>query len=305
MISEKIKISQEWEQILLNFIDVLHINILMVDPHGTPVLVPNLKGYGFHGASQWGALQFLGKPEFLSKFQKEDYYLKSVDDFGLQTFAIPIAIPGMDAIGYLIVGPVVLHRQLEGSQYRTIAEKSGINLSGFEEYLHEVRVVSFNSLKSVLDLLFELSQYAFRQLIRSAFSNLLDLSLGLTQAECGSIMLLDKSTNELNIQVYKGVDLQKFQNIPVKLDEGIAGLAVQNKEPFIINGEHPNNRVRPFLKKPEIKCSVVLPIIKNNKEVLGVLNVSTQQKSSQLASDSQGMLKSLMEITCEAMHSFL
>ncbi len=68
MILEKIKNSQKLEQILLNFIDVLRINILMVDPKGNPVLVPKTNGYGFHGATQWGLYQHLGRPEFLVEF---------------------------------------------------------------------------------------------------------------------------------------------------------------------------------------------------------------------------------------------
>ena len=321
MILKQIRNSQKLEQILLNFIEVLRINILMVDTKGNPVLVPKTNGFGFHGASQWGILQDLGKTEFLSKFQAEGNYLKYIDKFGFHSFAIPVAIQDMAPIGYLIVGPVILNKQLELAKYETITDELHINFSDFLECLNEVRVISVNSLKSTLDLLFELSQYALKmqtteppqeviksdqtQFTQSVFKNLLDLSMALTQAECGSIMLLNNITNELTILASKGVDLQKIQSIPMKLGEGIAGLAAQKRESFVINEEHSSNRIRHLLKKPELKCAVVLPIIKNNNEVLGVMNISTHQGSSRLATHAQEMLQSLMEITSGTLSSFL
>jgi putative methionine-R-sulfoxide reductase with GAF domain len=315
MIFEKIKASQKLEQIMLNFIDVLRINILIVDSKGNPVLVPKTSGYGFHGATQWGTYQYLGRAEFLSHFRKEGDYLKSIDRFGFHSFAIPVALQGSDATTYLIVGPVILNKQLEQSRYQTIAQELNLSYSDFLECLNEIRVVSFNSLKSILDLLSELSQYALRMKqteqyepvtppTLSIFKTLLELSMTLTQAECGSIMILNNLTKELNILTFKGVDLQKVQNVPVKLGEGIAGLAAQKRTPFVINEELENNRIRHLLKKPELKCAVVLPIIKNNKEVLGVMNISTHQESSRLATQSQEMLKSLIEITSGTFANF-
>jgi putative methionine-R-sulfoxide reductase with GAF domain len=315
MVFEKIKNSQKLEQILLNFIDVLRINILVVDPKGNPVLVPKTSGYGFHGATQWGIYQHLGRPEFLSDFQKEGDYLKSVDRFGFQSFAIPVALQGSQASSYLIVGPVILNKQLEQLRYKDISQELNISYADFLECLNEIRVVSFNSLKSILDLLSELSQYALRMKqteqqepvtspTLSIFKTLLDLSMTLTQAECGSIMILNNLTKELNILTFKGVDLQKVQNIPVKLGEGIAGLAAQYKKPFVINEKYTSNRIRHLLKKPELKCAVVVPIVKNNKEVLGVINISTHQETSRLATHSQQMLKSLIEITSGTFANF-
>lgn len=315
-----IKNSRKLEQILLNFIDVLRINILVVDSKGNPVLVPKTSGYGFTGATQWGTLQYLGKPEFLSLFTIEGNYLKSADAFGLQCFAIPIPLGDLDDIGYLIVGPVILNKQFEHSRYQTIAQELNLNLSEFQDSLNEVRVVTFNSLKSILDLLFELSRYALRmnhkekqqpapkidqaESIQSIFATFLDLAMALTQAECGSIMLMNNITKELNILTFRGIDLHKIQNIPIKLGEGIAGLAAQKKESFVINEGRSNNRIRHLLKKPELKCAVVLPIFKNNKEVLGVMNISTHQKSSRLATQSRQMLKSLVEITSGTFKNF-
>ena len=300
-------------KIMLNFIDVLRINMFIVDLKGKPVLVPKTNGYGFEGTSQWGILQNLGKEEFLAQFKTEGGILKAIDNFGFQSFAIPVANSGVFPVGYLIVGPVILNKQFELSMYKTTAAELDVNLPDLMECLNEVRILSFNSLRSILELLAEITQYAVRMdlhektvPVNSIFTTLLELSMAVTQAECGSIMLLNNITNELSVLASKGIDPQKLENVSIKLGEGIAGLAAQKRESFVINDEQrSNNRIGHLLKKPELKCAVVLPIVKNNNEVLGVMNISTHEGSSRLATHTQQMLKSLVEITSETFGNFV
>jgi len=313
MILEKIKDSRRLEQILLNFIEVLRINMLVVDAKGTPVLVPKTSGYGFHGSSQWGILQYLGRPEFLSKFEAEGPYLKAIDMFGFQCFAIPIAIQSFAPIGYLIVGPVILNKALDQEAYRRHAMDPDLNMNFADllEYLNEIRVLSFNSLKSTLDLLFDLSKYALKMNATQKpkpmdliFINLLDLSMALTQAEYGSVMLLNQTSSELKMLVFRGIDIEKIKNISVKIGDGIAGLAAQEKKPFVINDGDLNNRIRHLLKKPELKSSLVVPILNDNKDVMGVLNISTRRESSRLNTQAPEMLESLERIITALSGSF-
>ncbi len=297
---ETIKSNSKLEQILLNFIDVLRINIFMVDIQGKPVLIPKTDGFGFSGSSKWGALKYLGTHEFLAKFQSEGQYLKAVDPFDFHYFAVPIGFQGFP--GYLMVGPVILSRQLDQVEYQRRAAQLSINPLELTEFLSEIRTVSFNSLKSILDLLSELSQYALKMNVPqvenpSVFTNLLDLAMTLTQAECGSIMLFDKATKKLHIQVYKGLDSTKMNNVSLKLGEGIVGLVAEKKEPFVINEGTPDNRISHLLTKPELKSAVVLPILGKRKEVLGVLSVSTHHRGSRLVTHPQELLKSLSQIT--------
>ena len=79
----------------------------------------------------------------------------------------------------------------------------------------------------------------------------------------------------------------------------------QDKTPFVINEANSSNRIKHLLKKPELKCAVVLPIIRENKEVLGVMSISTHQGNSRLATHSQEMLKSLTGITSSAIGQVL
>jgi len=319
---KKIKTNQRLEQILLNFIDVLRINIFIVDNAGNPVLMPRSSGLGWNlSACKRGILQDLGTPQFLARFHKEGHYLLSVDPFELQSFAIPIPSE-IQATGYLIVGPVVLNKRLEPSRYQEIALDFGLNLHQFTESLNEIRVVSFNSLKSILDLLFDLSQYAIKVIDKDnssvkddhflienhqyIFKILLDLTMALTQAECGSIMLFDKTAGELHIKVHKGLGTQNVEDVRVKIGEGIAGIAAQDKTPFVINeGSSVNNRIKHLLKKPELKCAIVLPIVDENNHLIGVINVATRQAGSVLAANSGQMLKTLANITSSAIERIL
>lgn len=314
MLLERIKASRKLEQILLNFIDVLRINILVVDTEGSIVLAPKTNGYGWSLSSQCGILNYIGTPKFMAKFQKEGDYLKSIDPLGFHSFAIPVGLTPDLTLGYLIVGPVILNKRMELSQYKLILEKLDVHVPEFEEALNEIRVASFNSLKSILDLLFDLSQYAIKihdeekpkpqpvhvpSRDNFIFTTLLDLAMFLTEAESGSIMVVNKKTNELSVQVHKGVHAQNMDHVRIKVGEGIAGLAAKEKTPFVIHGDEGSNRISHLLKKPELKCSVVLPIITGNQEVVGVLNISTQQGNSRLVTHSKQMLESLTRITSD------
>ncbi len=321
MIIDKIQASPQLGQILVNFMDVLRIHIMMTDSEGRPILAPQNSGHGIQAALRWGAFQGLGGSGFLSQFQKEGPYLKAADQLGLHYFAVPMAAAGLDHLAYLIIGPVIINKPLEHAQYKAMAQDLGADPAEFLASLNEIRAVTFNGLKSMLDLFAELSQYALRIMSKetdapvtafkpspaslSVFKNLLELSMALTQAECGSLMVFNKRTDELNVQMVKGMNLGKAQGVGIKLGEGIAGLAAQSKKPMMVQAQGQNNRIRHLMIKPELKCALIVPIIRNNKEILGVMNLSTRSTHSRLNTHGRQLLKALKDIASSTAHSLL
>lgn len=316
MVLERIKKSLKLEQILQSFIDVLRINIFIVDKEGHALIFPRTNRYGWKilADPSFGALRDFGTPAFWSKFRKEEgNNLKFVDPFGLHTYALPIGIEEAKPLAYVVVGPLTFNKNPEPAI--KAAQHLGLDTQDFTESIREVRAVSFNGLKAILGLLQELSQYALtlnyeKEKLETEsrpqasgdnlfFTALLDLAMAVSGAECGSVMGLNKQTGELTIRVYKNVQIEQAPDVKVKLGEGIAGLAAQEKLPMVIDGKSGNNRIKHLLKRPDLKCALVLPILSPDRkeDVVGVLNLSTYQTKSRMAVNPKELLQSLIKMT--------
>lgn len=304
---------KKWGLILQKFIEVLQINIFIVDTEGKAFLTP--PGVGRYGwklfdHSSVGSDMFSAHDSILDRFKKQEFYLEYHYPLGLHSFAVPIDLEEGQPIAYLVIGPVILNKRLDSTEYEDISRKIGLNLRDLINTLQEVRVISFLSLKSILDLLYEVSRYVIKLsheqcelqklglrlkdealgavwtarppvYSNDLLSDLLDIALTMTRTECGSIMVMDDSKGDLVIKVWRGLDKTIAQNTRVKVGEGIAGLAVQEDTSYIIHGMRGNVRLKRFLKREEIKHSFVGPLKLNNR-IFGVLNLHTKTNSDPL-----------------------
>ena len=309
----KIINKEKWWDILSRFIDVLHINIFIVDRKGLTILPPEEGKYGgrlltdsslgFHPAQE--------PAEFLRKFEQYGSYLEYASPLTMYQFAIPININGEGgALGYMVVGPVILNKRLENAEYEALARGHNIPPKDFINEINGLRVVSNVMMNSILDLLYEIvknnielssikhemykqgdDKEGFPQKIKEAANDLyssvcmdellvtlLDLALKMTNTECGSIMVVDpERQGDLTIKVSRGLKEDRVKNTRVRIGEGIAGLAAKEHRPFVIHGQQTaENRIKPFLKRPEIQHSLIMPLMAKRR-IFGVLNLHTRE----------------------------
>jgi hypothetical protein len=268
---------------------------------------------------------FSGKSKkFLEDFVSHGYYLEAKDCFEFHAFAIPIKTDQKNIFAYLLVGPIILNKGWNNEDYTNVAHQMNIEPTddaGLIDLIQEIRVVSHVTMKAILDLLAEVAKNILEieiekhhlhqqqtidagtlpQRITEAAKDLyatihldellitvLDLALNLTQAECGSIMIMDKQTQELTIKVSRGIDQKQVMKTRLKMGEGIAGIAAQDNTPFIIKGTKGNSRIQHLLKRANIKEAVIVPLA-IEKQVFGVLNLHTK-------SEGQPMITNLNNI---------
>jgi GAF domain-containing protein len=108
---------------------------------------------------------------------------------------------------------------------------------------------------------------------------LLDVAFQVTSADLGSIMYANEDSSELSIRASRGLSAEIINNTRVKFGEGIAGIAAKEKRSFLISDKMDDNRLRPYLTRPNIRTSMVLPISVNNR-IRGVMNLGTLKKST-------------------------
>ncbi len=334
-ISELIN-KEKWRQILQRFIDVLQINIFIVDADGRAYLTPSMGRYGWRLlAHSTVGVDMFGEHSnsLLDKFRKQSFYLEYHYPFMLHSFAVPIDLEEGKPVAYLVLGPVILNKRLENSEYEEIARKLDLNSRDLIDAINEIRVVSFINLKSILDLLYEVSRYVVQlnrenqklhslrpnqealpqSLVKAAeeiyssvyldelLSTLLDVALKMTKTECGSIMVIEEGS-DLTIKISRGIDQKIAENTRIRVGEGIAGLAAKENTSFLIQGDQADNRLKPFLKRPEIRQSFVTPLVVQNR-VFGVMNLHT--KSDNLQNSGQGFesVKELSRLMTVAINS--
>lgn len=233
-------------------------------------------------------------PTFLGGDSIVDMNLSYECFSGLRSFIAPLGINGL-VLGYVILGPISLVALKPKQEYQAQAEEFNIELSEYWGLISEINVVSFHLAKTLIEVIKDTGDYilklsyeckieerkkmATREIKLSKFlDSLLDAAFSVTNADTGSIMLLDKGTDELTVKVSKGLSVEVAKSAKVKLGEGISGLAAEAGESFIIDEYQQDNRIKKYLKRPSIGSSMVIPI-KIENDVFGVINLNAQQSS--------------------------
>lgn len=307
----------KWWDMLSRFIEVLRINIFIVDRVGHFILPPEETKYGgqllMH--TNLGLDLFKDGDAFENQFVRHDEYFETLNRYDLFSYAIPIKTSTGDLLAYVMLGPVILNKRLEISEYKRQAHALGADEQLVLNEINEIRVVSNIMMNSIINLLteivrdsielhkvqesstisesrepksmwekeFETMAHEIQSTVKidELLITLLDVALKMTNTQGGSVMMVDHNTNELAIKASKGLDDLKIQGVKMKVGEGISGLVAKVKAPLIIDAEAPDRRVKEMLTRPSIQKSVVFPLISKNR-VYGILNLHTHEKTDRI-----------------------
>ncbi len=323
----------KWWDMLSRFIDVLRINLYIVDEKSQIILPPEESKYGgrFLAKEELGFDLIPNLSLSIEKFFPQGKYLEARNRFDLFSYAIPIELNDKHTVAYVIVGPVILNRKSDVEQYKILAEKYNVDSTQLIDGINEIRIVSNVMMNSILDLLSvivrdsvdltlkdkELDQLKvgqneitqeFKDFAHDLYSEvqldemlitLLDIALKITQTECGSIMVLDADGDHLSVKASRGLNSGNIDNVHLKLGEGIAGLAALENTPFLIRGDQADNRIKPFLKRSEIKHSLVMPLVSKD-HVFGILNLHTKENNDKIDENLEN-LKYLSKLLSSAL----
>jgi len=324
---------EKWWDMLSRFIEVLRINIFVVDSRGLIILPPEERRYGGRLLTD-KKLKFDLMSDSIDvdkQFEPHGMFFESSNYYNLSCFAIPIKVEGGQTVAFMIIGPIILNKRLSGSDYEAMAEEHRCDKGELLSELGGIRVTSNVMISSILDLLSEIIRdnielslkkkelnriktdsegvnAEYTETAKEIYSTvyldgllatLLDVALKMTNAECGSIMVQDENQDELTIKVSRGLDMQATQNTKIKLGEGVAGIAAADNTSFIIRGTEGDNRIKKYLKRPDIKEALVMPLSKESK-VFGVLNIHTKKEGGTIKK-SFNNIKYLSELLSSAL----
>jgi diguanylate cyclase (GGDEF)-like protein len=104
------------------------------------------------------------------------------------------------------------------------------------------------------------------------FGRMLEIAIGVTGADRGSLMLLDPERRELRVRVAVGIEPELWPKIRLRLGEGIAGRAAQDARPLRIRGRADRGSFRLVRERLDVESALCVPLV-HAGAVLGVLNL--------------------------------
>ena len=113
-------------------------------------------------------------------------------------------------------------------------------------------------------------------------------------AETGSLMLIDKATNELTIKTGIGIDEEIIKNVRIKVGEGISGWVAAKGKPLLIDDVEKDQRFqrRRSHKRYDTKSLLSVPLVAHGVPI-GVINVNNKRQGEIFTEDDADLLSTL------------
>ncbi len=133
---------------------------------------------------------------------------------------------------------------------------------------------------------------------RELLSVILKLATESTRAERGSIMLISHEENMLRVEIAKGMDEEVVRKIRVPLGEGISGKVAKDGKAILLSGQAREEEFSRPMERRDVKSAMCVPLVVNG-EVIGVVNVSSNESTHVFTNEDLAFLTSLAGLAAE------
>ncbi len=130
------------------------------------------------------------------------------------------------------------------------------------------------------------------------FLRMLEIAMGVTGADGGSLMLLDPKAKLLAIRVAIGVEPELWPKIKVPLGEGIAGRAAADARPIRLRGRADRQNFQIVRERLDVESALCVPLIREGT-VLGVLNLHHSERPDAFSEDDLDFAEQLGRLDAE------
>jgi len=127
------------------------------------------------------------------------------------------------------------------------------------------------------------------------FERMLEIAVGVTGAEGGSLMLLDPQSGTLRIRVAQGVEPELWPKIRVALGQGISGRVAAEGRPIHLRGRADRRSYDLVRERVDVESALCVPLIHAGR-VLGVLNVHHSTHSDVFSDDDLQFMEQLARL---------
>ena len=130
------------------------------------------------------------------------------------------------------------------------------------------------------------------------FDRMLEIAVGVTGAEGGSLMLLDSDTQVLRMRVARGVEPELWPKIRVALGQGISGRVAAEGRAIHLRGRADRKNYDLIRERVDVESALCVPLIHAGK-VLGVLNVHHATRADVFSDDDLHFMEQLARLDAQ------
>ena len=116
--------------------------------------------------------------------------------------------------------------------------------------------------------------------LKELLEKIVTLASGVTQAEIGSLMLIDKAGEFLTIKTSIGLDRKMADAVRLPIGESIAGYVAMLGEPLIVPDVEKDDRFKRINKERYTSSSLLCVPLKVSNQVLGVVNMANKKSGA-------------------------
>lgn len=126
--------------------------------------------------------------------------------------------------------------------------------------------------------------------LKDLLKQIVVLASNVTDAQVGSIMLLNEQTNSLTIEAAIGLEDKVIETTRLSIGESIAGYVAKNGEPLIIDDVENDNRFKRINKERYGAASLLCAPLKIKNKVIGIINMANKENGGVFTKDDLRLL---------------
>ena len=130
------------------------------------------------------------------------------------------------------------------------------------------------------------------------FERMLEIAVGVTGAEGGSLMLLDSDAQVLRMRVARGVEPELWPKIRVSLGQGISGRVAAEGRPIHLRGRADRRSYDLMRERVDVESALCVPLI-HAGQVLGVLNVHHATRADVFSDEDLSFMEQLAKLDAQ------
>ena len=328
-----------WQRLQDHFARVLGIPLRTIHPAHQLLSAPSWPS-GINPESAVALLKVGEELEALVPPDRPPQYTASVTTpVGVTYAAVPIRATAEQVVAYFVTGPLVVGPREDEAQFHRRITAMSQDSRALWPLLLSLKLYTFAGIRSALNLIEEVGTsivelaYQASQLgaVLSApagapggpgpasekidqavltyhadriLHSLLEAATLATRADGGSVMLYDAGRHMLQMKAALGLSHAVVEEAHLKRGEGIAGLAAEQRNILVIDGEVRDERIRNRMQRPELTSSLVAPLIPDTaQEPIGVLSLRTANPQRRFTQEHVELLRRLLDLTSIALGS--